>query len=305
MSSDWLEQLQASHFEAVSCSSNNDEEDGAATIAGFASAQERAAYIARMGASPLPLICTSSCQGGVAGIVERSEVGGDQTAEEMVKGGCQRRTEDRGISDSEHRDELEQAEMRSKELTRDGKARNLSREARKVLAIMRQIEEMEKKEKTDKADAWSNQLERRVGHGNEKVGEKRRFHEACNTGGGEAAAQEPRGEGGGTWAEKLEKKRRTKTKHKQGGFEGNKYQEREDKDQERKELVGSKIFNEFAPFCIFEGVIKHIRRKQGAQFVYQDGTQHRVVQHMYHVVYEDGVSEDSIWRCHKFCLSSL
>ncbi len=52
-------------------------------------------------------------------------------------------------SDSEQGDE--EAEMRSKELRRDGEARNLSREDRKMMAIVRQIEEMEHKEKADKA----------------------------------------------------------------------------------------------------------------------------------------------------------
>jgi hypothetical protein len=173
--------------------------------------------------------------------------------------------------------------------------RNLSREDRKMLTIMRQFEEMEQKEKVDKAGtAWSTQLEGSGGHGNEKVREQRRFHEACDTAGGEAAAQRPRGEGGGTWGEKLENKREKVTKHKQGGFEGKNYPEREDKDRERKELVGSKVVKEFPPFGIFQGVITHIRRKQGAhaQFVYQHGSQHRVVRHMYHVVYQDGDTED-------------
>jgi len=69
------------------------------------------------------------------------------------------------------------------------------------------------------------------------------------------------------------------------------YQEKEDGDSGRKELIGARVLKEFPPYGIFEGVIKHIRRKQGAhaQFVYQDGTQHGVV---YHVVYEDGDSED-------------
>ena len=92
--------------------------------------------------------------------------------------------------------------MRSKELRRDGEARNLSREERKMLAIVRQIEEMEHKEKAVKAvseaGAWQTQLEGRVGHGNEKVGKKRRFREACDTGGGEAAKQhKQQGKGGG------------------------------------------------------------------------------------------------------------
>jgi hypothetical protein len=50
-----------------------------------------------------------------------------------------------------------------------------------MLAIVRQIEEMEHKEKAAKADPLSTQLEGRVVHGNEKVGEKRRFREAFDT----------------------------------------------------------------------------------------------------------------------------
>ncbi len=47
---------------------------------------------------------------------------------------------------------LDQAErQRNKKLRRDGEARNLSREERKITAIMRQIEEMEQKEKAVKA----------------------------------------------------------------------------------------------------------------------------------------------------------
>jgi hypothetical protein len=52
------------------------------------------------------------------------------------------------------------------------------------------------------------------------------------------------------------------------------------------------ILKDFPPYGIFDGVIKHIRRTQGAQnaqFVFPNGTQTRVV---YHVVYEDGDSED-------------
>ena len=56
-----------------------------------------------------------------------------------------------------------------------------------------EIEETAHKEETVNADPWSNQLEGRVGHGNEKVGGKRRSHEA---GGGEAAAGGQRGEEG-------------------------------------------------------------------------------------------------------------
>jgi hypothetical protein len=52
---------------------------------------------------------------------------------------------------------LDQAErQRHKKLRRDGEARNLSREERKMTAIMRQIEEMEQKEKAFQAGsgAW-------------------------------------------------------------------------------------------------------------------------------------------------------
>ena len=96
---------------------------------------------------------------------------------------------------------VEEAEMRSKELMRDGEARNLSREERKMLAIVRQIEAMEHKEKAVKAvseaGAWPTQLEGRVGHGNEKVGEKRRSRDVCDTGGGEVARQQQQGKSGG------------------------------------------------------------------------------------------------------------
>ena len=68
-------------------------------------------------------------------------------------------------------------------------------------------------------------------------------------------------------------------------------QQIEDKKQVRKELIGATILKSFPPYGVFQGVIKHIRRKQpaGEQFVDQDGTQHRVV---YHIVYEDGDTED-------------
>jgi hypothetical protein len=85
---------------------------------------------------------------------------------------------------------LDQAErQRNKKLRRDGEARNLSREERKMTAIVRQIEETEQTEKAVKAGPCSTQLEGRVGRGNEKVGEKRRFHEACDAG----ARQQGRG----------------------------------------------------------------------------------------------------------------
>jgi hypothetical protein len=115
---------------------------------------------------------------------------------------------------------LDQAErQRNKKLRRDGEARNLSREERKMTAIMRQIEEMEKKEKAVKAGPGSTQLEGRVGNRNDTVGEKRRIRDACDTG-GEAAGHGLRGEGGGAGDEKFEKKRKKEAKHKQRGFEG-------------------------------------------------------------------------------------
>jgi hypothetical protein len=115
---------------------------------------------------------------------------------------------------------LDQAERQSnKKLRRDGEARNLSREERKMTAIMRQIEEMEQKEEAVKAGPASTQLEGRVGHGDEKVGEKRRYQDACDAW-GEAAGQGLCGEGGWPGDEKLERKRKKEAKHKQRGFEG-------------------------------------------------------------------------------------
>jgi hypothetical protein len=112
--------------------------------------------------------------------------------------------------------------MRYKELRLDCEARNLSREERKMIFIMRQIEEMEQKETALKAAPRSTQLEgrSRVGHGNEKVGEKRRFRDACGNGGCEAvSAQGPRGEGAGAGGEKLWNKRKKGTMHNLGGLE--------------------------------------------------------------------------------------
>jgi hypothetical protein len=58
-----------------------------------------------------------------------------------------------------------------------------------------QIEEMEHTEKSVKVSHRSTQREGRVGHGNEKVGEKRNFRDSCDTEGREAvSAQRPRGE---------------------------------------------------------------------------------------------------------------
>jgi hypothetical protein len=46
---------------------------------------------------------------------------------------------------------VEEAEMRSKKLSRHGEPRNLSQKELKMMAIMRQIEEIEHKEKAVKA----------------------------------------------------------------------------------------------------------------------------------------------------------
>jgi hypothetical protein len=114
----------------------------------------------------------------------------------------------------------EQAGTRNKKLRRDGEARNLSQQQREecqtVIVSARQINEMEYKEQAAKAGAGSTGLEDRVGHGSGKVGAKRRFRDACDTGWGEAAEEGPRGEGG----EKLEDKRQKETKRKQEGFQG-------------------------------------------------------------------------------------
>ena len=107
--------------------------------------------------------------------------------------------------------------QRNKKLRRDGEARNLSREERKMTAIMRQIEVMEQKEKAAKAGPCITQLE--GGHGNERVGEKRRFRDACDAG-GQGTGQGLRGEGGGAGGEKLENKRKKEAKHKHGSFDG-------------------------------------------------------------------------------------
>ena len=81
--------------------------------------------------------------------------------------------------------------------TAEGDKRGLQQreERQTVLAIIRRIEEMEYKEQAAKAGAWSTGLEGRVGHASGKVGEKRRFGDACDTGWGEAAEEGPRGEG--------------------------------------------------------------------------------------------------------------
>jgi hypothetical protein len=103
---------------------------------------------------------------------------------------------------------------------RDGEARNLSREERRVTAIMRQIEEMEQEEKAVKPGPCLTQLEGRVWHGNEKLGEKRRFRDTCDAG-GEETGQGLRGEGGAAGGEKLENKTKKEATHKpQGSFQG-------------------------------------------------------------------------------------
>ena len=140
-----------------------------------------------------------------------------------------RRRPERGKEAEAEGPKLDRAErQRNKKLRRDGEARNLSREERKVTVIMRQIEETEQNEKAGKAGPCLTQLEGRVGHGNEKVGEKRRFRDACDAG-GEGTGQGLRGEGGGAGGEKLENKRKKEAKHKQGSFEGKGKEEAVDK----------------------------------------------------------------------------
>jgi hypothetical protein len=84
------------------------------------------------------------------------------------------------------------------------------------MAIMRQIEEMEQKEKAIKAGPCFIQLD--GGHGNEKVGEKRRFRDACDAG-GQGTGQRLRGEGGVASGEKLQNKSNKEAKRKQGSFQ--------------------------------------------------------------------------------------
>ena len=102
-----------------------------------------------------------------------------------------------------------------------------------MTASMRQTEEMEQKEKAVKAGPGKTQLEGRVGHGNEKVGEKRRVRDACDAG-GEAAGHELRGEGGGAGDEKLERKGKKEAKQKQRGFKGKGKEEAVEKMSEEK-----------------------------------------------------------------------
>ena len=85
------------------------------------------------------------------------------------------------------------------------------------MEYIRQTEEMEYEEQEVKTGAWSTGLEGRVGYGSGKVGEKRRFRNACDTGWGEEADEGPHGEGGGTEGEKLKDKRQKETRHRQEG----------------------------------------------------------------------------------------
>jgi hypothetical protein len=84
---------------------------------------------------------------------------------------------------------------------------------------MQQIEEMEQNEKAVQADPCLTQIDGRVGSGNEKVGEKRRFRDECGAG-GEGTGQGLRGEGGGAGGEKLQNKRKKEAKHEHGRFQG-------------------------------------------------------------------------------------
>jgi hypothetical protein len=135
----------------------------------------------------------------------------------------------------------EPAGMRNKKLRRDGEARNLSQQQREerqaMMAIVRQIEEMEYKEQAAKAGAWSTGLEGRVGHASGKVGEKRRFRDACDTGWGEAAEEGPRGEGGGAGGEKLSNKRKKEATHMRSGCEGNGKEEAVEKSSRKEGLT--------------------------------------------------------------------
>ena len=82
---------------------------------------------------------------------------------------------------------FELAEMRSKK-QKNGEARNLSREESKMMAFMRGQLEDTQDGQGFKADYLSTQLEGRGGHGKEKVGQKRIFRDACDT--GEAGRQQ-------------------------------------------------------------------------------------------------------------------
>jgi len=98
--------------------------------------------------------------------------------------------------------------MGNKNLRHDGEARNLSREERKMLAIMRQIQEMEHTEKVVKPRTGTELEDRVWRHGNAHVGEKRGPGDTCYAGGGASAAQGPCGHAGGVRGEPLKKKRK-------------------------------------------------------------------------------------------------
>jgi hypothetical protein len=87
--------------------------------------------------------------------------------------------------------------LRNLNLRWDGEARNLSQQQREerqtVMTIIRQIEKMECKQKTTRAGDWSTGLAVRVGHASGKVGEKRRFGDACDTGWDEVVRNSPNG----------------------------------------------------------------------------------------------------------------
>ncbi len=94
-----------------------------------------------------------------------------------------------GDRDTGRDTQLEQDEMRETKLQKDEEARNVSREERKIIIILAIMQLM-------RAGSGMAHCEGRVGHENEKVGEKHRFRDACDTGGGEASAHWPCGEGG-------------------------------------------------------------------------------------------------------------
>jgi hypothetical protein len=101
------------------------------------------------------------------------------------------------------------------------------------------MEEMEQKEEDVKAGSCLTQLEGRVGRGNEKVCENRRFRDACDAGGKETG-QGLRGEGGGAGGEELENKRKKEARHKLGTFEGKGNEE----DVEKRRRLSSEVDSE-------------------------------------------------------------
>ena len=131
------------------------------------------------------------------------------------------------------------------------------------MATMRQIEEMEQKEKAIKAGPCFIQLE--GGHGNEKVGEKRRFRDACDAG-GEGIGQRLRGEGGVAGGEKLQNKSNKEAKRKQGSFQRKIKEKAVEKrkrhlSEEDNEVVGKRRSGEKKRIDIYE----HNRIKSGCK----------------------------------------